>query len=79
MDSSLFLKYTTLLTENTFTKTAIILEIKKTTGITLTPEQIKIEKNNLILFVTSAVRTMLIAKGIHKSLETLGYTYYSKL
>lgn len=75
MDSSLFLKYTHLLKENSTTKELIINHIYTNTGITLSPSQIEIEKKNLILYVSSALRATLITKGINEELKKIGFVY----
>lgn len=75
MDTSLFLKYSLLLSKKQKNAQEVSDFIYKETGITIPIECIEIKNGNLTLFISSAVKTKIISLNVNTKLEEFGFKY----
>lgn len=74
MDNSLFSKYSRQLKESGDKKETIIQAIAECSGITLTKEDVSLNKKEVKLFISSAKRARLTQSSVRDVLGKAGYT-----
>jgi hypothetical protein len=74
MDSSLFLKYKTVIDQKTKQKEEIITFVKEEYNYSIPKEAIQIQKNILKLSLPSVIRMKFVTNTTKEKLKTLGYT-----
>lgn len=67
MDGSLFLKHYKVLTEKTQEKQVVLTRIQEATGVTFSPDEVSITKQEIVLTTTS-VKKMLFKRNGGESL-----------
>lgn len=73
MDGNLFLKYKKQIQKQGDKKTEIIELIKKETNQTLTNEDFEIKGKEIVLYISSAKKAILMKKNIKETLRGVGY------
>lgn len=63
MDGSLFLKHYKVLTEKTQEKQVVLTRIQEATGVTFSPDEVSITKQEIVLTTTSVKKMLFKRKG----------------